>query len=352
MQPRSLQHSAPSGETRLIYQALAGDIHAVDKLLQYLGSNNPNLRKIMLDSIRTVNQSDLYEQLLHCLAMGDWEIHTASGLVLQCSRRSQPLHAERIEASIIELFSEKASHQPESAQTNELIETVLHQAMKSELSALRHAAACLLASRGDPSVIPVLADAIQRADLHWKIRAVQALADLDDPLAGPPLVKALAMQSDELHEEARRALCELGEKAEPAWISALNHPDSHIRWHAARGLGEIGDQRALDILAEGLTDDNQAVRWATARVLARMDAAAVPAILNVIGCNPLSEPFRQAVIHALHAMPSPRTQARIKPVLTALKNPGASMSAPGVARRLLTVWQRPVSKKKNIISGG
>ena len=347
MHNRSLHRSSASGEIRWIDQALAGDIHAVDKVLQYLGSNNPNLRKIMLDSIRVVNRSDLYEHLLHCLALGDWKIQTATGLVLQCSRRSQPLQAERIDASIIELFSQIAAEQ--FTQTDAVIETVLRQALRSDISGVRHTGAILLAIRGESAVIPVLADAIERADLPWKIRAVRALAELDDPQCGPPLVKALAIESPRLHEEARRALCQLGEKAESAWVSALSHPDSHIRWHAARGLGEIGDARSLEILAAGLTDDNQAVRWATARVLARMDAAAVPAILNVIGCTPLTEPFRQAAIHALHAMPSPQTQTQIEPLLTALRNPGAMMSAPGVAHRMLVVWKRRAPKARHQI---
>jgi len=288
----------------------------------------------MLDAIRTVNDCDLYAQLLHCLAYGDWEIRTSSGEILRCSRRSHPQHAERIEATIFELFSQKTG-----GQMDETIEVALQQALRSPSSALRYPAACLLANRGDHMVIPILSDVIDRADLPWQIKAVQALASLNDPECGLPLVRALAMDSPKLHAEARRALCELGEKAGPAWITALSHPDSHIRWHAARGLGEIGDERALEILASGLTDDNQAVRWASARVLARMDSSAVPAILKLISTTLLTEPFRQAAIHALHAMPSSLTQTRIEPLLTALQNPAANISAPGVARRLLVEWQ-------------
>jgi HEAT repeat protein len=337
--------SPATGETRLLIQALAGDIHAVDKLLQYLGSSNPNIRKIMLDSILSFNQPDLYHHLLVCLAQGEWEIQTASGLVLRCSRRSEPLHADRIEDSIIELFSQ--THLPEQVT---IIEDILSQALHAHTARLRHAAAYLFACRGNSRVLPQLEEVIEHAGLIWKIRTVRILVDLDDPRCGLLLVKALSMQPQALHEEARRALCELGARADAAWISALNHPDSHIRWHAARGLGEIGDERAIEILAAGLMDENHAVRWATARVLARLDAAAVPAILDLISCNPLTEPLRQAAYHALHAMNSQQTQDRLEPLLIALHSQSANIGAPGIARRLLSAWQHSAAKKSQRVS--
>ena len=48
MHPRPPHSQSATGETYLISRVMAGDIHAVDKLFQYLGFNNPNLRKIML----------------------------------------------------------------------------------------------------------------------------------------------------------------------------------------------------------------------------------------------------------------------------------------------------------------
>ena len=75
-----------------------------------------------------------------------------------------------------------------------------------------------------------------------------------------------------------KALSELGICAEPALLQALHHPDNHVRWHAARLLGQIGDPRAVDVLVTGLWDEDQQVRWATARVLANLDMPAVPAM--------------------------------------------------------------------------
>jgi HEAT repeat protein len=127
---------------------------------------------------------------------------------------------------------------------------------------------------------------------------------------------------------------------EPTWLEALNHPDNHIRWHGARGLGNIGDAKYADTLAEGLLDENQAVRWATADVLAQLGAKAVPATLTIISQSKLNEQSRQAAYHALHGITSRQIQERIKPLLDALHGPAASIEAPAVAQRLLMEWEK------------
>jgi HEAT repeat protein len=131
----------------------------------------------------------------------------------------------------------------------------------------------------------------------------------------------------------------MGGLAESTWIIALRHPDSHVRWHAARALGQFGDPRAVDVLAQGLFDENHAVRWATAQVLASLDAAAIPAILKTLAEHPLDEQYRQVVYHALHAMPAAQTQEYLRPLLHALSGASAAVEAPCVAQRILSEWK-------------
>jgi len=205
---------------------------------------------------------------------------------------------------------------------------------------MRHAAGYLAGLRGDQEAIPILGEIIKSGTKEWQLRAVKALTALRDERCISPLIEALTMDRDLLHREARRALLNLGPIAEQAWLELLEHPDSHIRWEAARGLGEIGDAKAAPILAEGLLDENYAVRWATADVLAHLGERAIPATLTILSRYPINEPSRQAAYHALHGISNREVQERIKPLLDALRDFTVSIGVPVIAQRLLMEWEQ------------
>lgn len=314
----------------LLHRALEGDTQAANGILQYLSSDNPSLRQIMLATLHDAGQAEIWQHLLHCLALQRWGGAYAADMPVDCERRSDPEASHQIDRSIVEAFlSDEWESEPG------LKTAVLRQALDSESGPVRFAAAYLLGLRGAPESIPTLAEAVETAEPEWQVLAVRALAGLKDERAGPPLVRALAQGDRRLHEEARRALNNLGAYARPALQEALTHPDGHIRWHAARGLGQIGDARAVHILAEGLRDSNYAVRWASARALAGLDLQALPAVLDQICRGDLGEPFREAAYHALHAMPSRQAQEHIQPLLAALRGPAANVAAPMLARQVL-----------------
>lgn len=321
-------------EVEVLHAALGGDKTAINRVLQYLSSSNERLKQIMQVSIREVGEPQLWRALLGCLAWQRWGLVRTKEAEPDCERRSDPQASRRIDESITEVFVGDTSERERAIK-----ESVLQEALEHSGWSIRRAASYLLALRGEADMIPWLDKMINSAEVEWRLRAIAALAALQDEGCGPPLVRALAQEDTRVHREARKALGELGRHATPALVDALNHKDGHVRWHAARALGQTGDPRAVELLAEGLHDENQAVRWASARTLASLDAQAVPAILSVLCHRPLTEPFRQAAYHALHAMMSRQTQERIEPVLQALRGPGASAEAPAVAQRLLRSWK-------------
>ena len=324
-----------SGEGQLLERALQGDQLAANQVIQYLSSANPHLRQIMQDRLQRTAGVRVWKTLLNCLALQCWSEMSEVGGGMNIARRADPVASERFDRSVVEIFMDDISERGRDAKSK-VLQGALHD--REALPQVRHAAAFLEALRGNPAVIPLLEQILESGDLIWKQRAVEALGALRDKRCGPALVKALAMGPEALHKEARRQLSEMGELAVPAWLQALKHPDGHIRWHAACGLSQVGKPVAIQILAEGLLDENHAVRWATARALARLDAVAVPAILTIISRNRMTEPLREAAFHALHAMMSRRTQERIRPLLNALLGPAASVEAPAVAQRLLAEW--------------
>ena len=322
---RNLRHKAEAG---LLQRALDGDSQAANTVFNYLSSTNPNLRQIMEETLHELQDDCLWRHLLRCLALQRWDDQ------LDCERRHDPEASARIDGAICEAFVEDVSEED-----RELKMIVLREGMAHSDARLRYAAAYLLGLRKDPRAVSILDEAIDSADHQWQLRAIQALAIMKNERCGRPLIKALAKDRSILHQAANRALHDLDTAAQSAYVEALNHPNRHIRWHAARGLGHIGDARCVDILVEGLYDDNQSVRWATARVLANLDRLAVPAILNVLIQHTLTEPLREASFHALNAMPSAQTRERLKPLLLVLCGSTTSTQASAIAQGLLADWK-------------
>jgi HEAT repeat protein len=315
-------------QTELLQRVVDNDAQAMNNVLNYLSSANPSLCKIMQEAIHDFCESDIWKKLLLCLATHRWNDR------MDCDRRLDPEASMRIDQSIFELFT-----QDDNELERDIKESVLQENLNNPDHRIRHAAACLAGMRGERQAIPILEEILEEGPKVWKLRAVKALSVLKDGQCGSPLLKALESENGIIHREARRALQNLGRLAEPVWVQALNHPDSRIRWEAARGLGEIGDPKAAIVLAEGLFDENYAVRWASGDVLARLGERAVPSILSILSNKSLNEPSRQAVYHALHGISSHRVQERIKPLLDALHSPSASITAPSIAQRMLMVWE-------------
>lgn len=313
-------------EAKLLKRALDGDIHSANRVLRYLGAN-PDLCQIMQETIHDISDDRSLSHLLHYLAFGCWYFQELF---------PQPIDeaaSQRIDQSIAEIFIQDEEDSESAAK-----EAILLEALKAPEPQMRQAAAYLLGLRGDLRAIPYLDETIETGTMCWRLRAVKALAALKDERCGPPLIKALAINRNSLHRKARWALQSLGHLANSAWLKALDHPDAHIRWHAARGLGDLGDASCAFILAEGLLDENYTVRWATADVLARLGKRGVPATLTILSQRNLTEQSRQAAYHALHGITSRRIQQHLKPLLDALHNPATSVEAPAIAQRLLMEW--------------
>lgn len=315
-------------ETDLLLLADRGDTRASSKILKYLGSNIPDLRQVMQETIRDAAGPEFWHKLLQCLALHRWDEQ------MDCDWRQDPNASERIDQATIELFVKDEPEEDYAAK-----EAALNEGLISNETRMRWSAACLLGLRGDAEMIPVLEEAVELAPIEWKLQAIQALSKLNQECCGHSLVRALAMDRGPLHRAARLALRDMGQKAEPAWMEALEHPNSHIRWHAARGLGELGKVNFTHILAEGLLDSHPAVRWATADVLAWLGGPAVPAILTVLSQHKLNAPIREAAFHALNAISSRRTHQRLQPLLEVMHGPAASVQTPAVAQLLLMEWE-------------
>ncbi len=342
--------SAPSGaphfqaQAELLQRAAQGDLQAAAQVLSYLTSSLTDLRWILNQALHEGRDPQIWRCLLTYLAerkWGSWNDPTHLAVKLDWK---EP-HAGAVMQTISAVYS--LDETPAEAAIKH---AVLLEGLQSS-PAICRPAACLLGLRGAPVAIPVLEEMIAGGEaapsgtgrleaglpqaLEWQIFATHALAALGDPRCAPPLIRALANGRGALHRAAGRALHDLGRAAQPALLEALHHPDSHVRWHAARALAHCADASGAAILCEGLYDEQAEVRWATANVLADLDAAVLPAILRSMIGHRLNESYRRAIYHALHSMSSHHTQELVHPVLEALHGPAPSLEAPLAAERLL-----------------
>jgi HEAT repeat protein len=312
----------------LVKRTLEGDSQAVSQFLDKLGSTDSLECKMLQETIHDLNDPLVWYHLLHFLAHHHWDQEIFH------SQFDDHFAVNRIDQAIVEVFT-----QDKTIDEAPIKDAVLHGALVHPEDRLQYAAAYILGLRYDSRSIPVLSQIIDQGNRKWKQRAVKALSALKEKDCAKPLMKALTSDRSKLHREARRALQNLGSLAEPAWLEALNDPDSHIRWEAAHGLGRFGDSRAAPTLAEGLFDESYVVRWASANVLASLGEKGVPATLSVLCNHEMNEPSRQAAYHALHEIKSLRTRKRIMPVLDALNDSERRERITCIAQEVLLNWE-------------
>lgn len=315
-------------EASVVEHAFTHNSNAVDILLDDLCSANSKRCQVLQETLRDLNDPVIWNHLLNYLAYRCW------GDQFDPYLQAEPVVKDMFDQAIVEVFI-----QDETDWEGAIKEKALIEGLNVPQDILRYSAAYLLGLRSNPKAIPVLSEIIDKGNKNWKLRSVKALSTINDRNCGMPLMRALISDRGKLHREARRALQNLGPLAEPVWSEALNHPDSHIRWEAAHGLGQFGDSRAALTLAEGLLDDNYVVRWTSANVLTKIGENGVQATLSVLIKSEMNESLRQAAFHALTGTTSPKIRERIKPLMDALMKSSTLESPSHIARHLLIEWE-------------
>jgi hypothetical protein len=319
------QHSA---ETTLLARFVAGDPAAADSLFRLLGSNDRASRESMMEVISNDADLLLWQWLLRYVALRR---------SLDCADGQAPAGLgalDRAYTTLLDLFL----NEDDSPAVIQIKAAALSTGLTEPEPSIRYTAAMLLGRQGDARAVNVLIEAAGAGERDCQLRAIAALGQLRDERASAALAAALASEDEEVHWAASQALCVLKEAAFPALIQTLKAPKPHVRWHAARGLGDIGDARAAGSLAEALLDDDFSVRWAAAEALTKLGAPAVPEILHQIAQRVLTEEVCQAAYHTLHQLAPGVDQHRLQPLLDVLRSRQAPTEASPIADELLQTW--------------
>lgn len=128
-------------------------------------------------------------------------------------------------------------------------------------------------------------------------------------------------------EAARRALVETGAAAVPALIECARAEEAHVRWEAAKALGEIADADAAPALIQLLNDEDSGVRWLAAEGLLALERSALPPLLAALE-QPVSSRLREGAWHVLRRLPCWRLVELLAPVMDALEHTASEVTVP------------------------
>jgi len=155
-------------------------------------------------------------------------------------------------------------------------------ALKDEDWAVREEAASLLGEFADPRAVGPLIEVLHDEDRAVREAAATALRKIGQPSL-PALAKALKDPNGNVQEAAVAILKDLPDPTivEPL-IECLASKNWVLRMQAAKGLGLLGDERAVRPLIPLLMDSVKAVRVDTTDALARIGKAAVSSLLAAL----------------------------------------------------------------------
>jgi beta-lactamase regulating signal transducer with metallopeptidase domain len=169
--------------------------------------------------------------------------------------------------------------------TREQVAKALAGALKDDNPAVRQQAMQALAQMQSPLAFEPMVAALKDTNADVRHQAAFSLAQLDDARAVGPLTAALKDSVADVRQQAAFALGQLHAKeAVQALVAALEDADDDVREQAAFALGQIGDPSATPGLIQALSSDRKAdVRQQAAFALSQLgDAGAVDALTTAM----------------------------------------------------------------------
>lgn len=131
--------------------------------------------------------------------------------------------------------------------------------------------------------------------------------------------KLVLQLSSKDYDEAMVAMAKLkaqGVGLYPRLVEALSSGPPQVRWRSAALLGELGDRRGVEPLADVLTDSDPTVRAAAAGALGQLgDETATPHLVPLVNSDP-DLAVRIAAARALGVLGAAAAVAELKAVLS------------------------------------
>lgn len=142
-------------------------------------------------------------------------------------------------------------------------------------------------------------------------------------------------------QKARRALVAMGSKAVPHLVKGLSNKNHWVRWESAKALGQIGDAAAAIALVKSLEDKEFDVRWLAAEALINIGHNSLEHLLEALTDHgDKSIWLRWGAHHVLHDIDRGEFDGVLKPVMSALDTPAASVEILYIAKNALDALRK------------
>jgi HEAT repeat protein len=209
------------------------------------------------------------------------------------------------------------------------LETVVAH-LKSPDSDVRAKAAEILGAAGNKAALGMLKGMLADKDKYVRVAAARALWELGSPagvktvyailndipaqgsvpVTNIPLVELKIISQNKIRENAMAALAWMkGEKAAPELYKLKNDNYGTIRDAAARELAKLGHEEELTPFVEALASEDEAIRYESAGLMARICAAEAAAPLTALLKAEKSVRVKMAALDALKCNPSRKEAA-------------------------------------------
>lgn len=189
-------------------------------------------------------------------------------------------------------------------------------ALHSPDEEVREEAARALGELGDPRAVEPLIGLLADENRYVRREAAKSLGKIGDERAIVPLINALKDEDRYGREGAAEGLGDMGEKAFPHLVSAMEDADWHVRMGAAVALRLIGDRKALPVLIRAMQDENRFVRREVIKSLGRIgDHSVIDTLVAA-----LKDPDRSVRLRAVSALSKCNDPRVVEPLIEALND--------------------------------
>lgn len=199
--------------------------------------------------------------------------------------------------------------------------------LKSDDSDLRAQAAEILGATGNKAAIPMMKSLLGDRDKYVRIAAARALWELGSPtgiktiyaiindipaqgtvpVTNSPLVELKVISQNKVRTKAMEALVAMkGKDASDVLYKMKNDNYGTIRDAAARELAKLGNEDELTQFTDALASEDEAVRYESAMVMAKLCVPAAAGFLKVLLPGEKSVRVQMAALDALKCNPSKR----------------------------------------------